>query len=174
MYQRVIVLSYGICTAHSTISTGAPDRVADNIVGISYDIGLPHTKVNCSKPIQPMHRHTGGWLDTHLHTGPKILTSSTNLGGRNYSTFLCYSGNIWKYEAKQTYIHIEKIIRTSKQSALTSWQCNTSGNHHQSATYGYLSLKQFVHLLIISHRISSLLATNVSALREHSLVLREN
>ncbi len=42
---------------------------------------------------------------------------------------------------EQAYIPIEKIIRTSKQSASTSWQCNTSGNHHQPATYGDLCLK---------------------------------
>ncbi len=33
------------------------------------------------------------------------------------------------------HIPIEKIIRTSKQSASTSWQFNTSENRHQSATY---------------------------------------
>ena len=44
--------------------------------------------------------------------------------------------------AEQAYIPIEKIIRTSKQSASTSWQCNTSGNHHQPATYGDLSLNR--------------------------------
>ncbi len=42
---------------------------------------------------------------------------------------------------EQAYIPIEKIIRTSKQSASTSWQCNTSGNHHQPATYGDFCLK---------------------------------
>ena len=30
------------------------------------------------------------------------------------------------------YITIEKMIRISKQSASTYWQCNTSGNHHQT------------------------------------------
>ena len=38
-------------------------------------------------------------------------------------------------KTEQAYIPIEKIIRTSKQSASTSWQCNTSGNRHQPATY---------------------------------------
>ena len=44
-------------------------------------------------------------------------------------------------QSEQAYIPIEKIIRTSKQSASTSWQCNTSGNRHQPATYGDLCLK---------------------------------
>ncbi len=43
---------------------------------------------------------------------------------------------------EQAYIPIEKIIRTSKQSASTSWQCNTTGNHHQPATYGDLCLNR--------------------------------
>ncbi len=48
---------------------------------------------------------------------------------------------------KQAYIPIEKIIRTSKQSASTSWQCNTTGNRHQPATYGDLCLKRFIKLI---------------------------
>ena len=36
----------------------------------------------------------------------------------------------WNSPTKQAYIPIEKIMRTSKQSASTSWQCNTSGNRH--------------------------------------------
>ncbi len=44
---------------------------------------------------------------------------------------------------EQAYIPVEKIIRTSMQSASTSWQCNTSGNHHQPATYGDLCLKWY-------------------------------
>ncbi len=51
-----------------------------------------------------------------------------------------YMISFWN-KMKQAYIPIEKIIRTSKQSALTSWQCNTSGNCHQPATYGDLCLK---------------------------------
>ena len=53
-------------------------------------------------------------------------------------TFFCST------ESKQAYIPIEKIIRTSKQSASTSWQCNTSGNHHQPTTYGDLCLKWII------------------------------
>ena len=37
------------------------------------------------------------------------------------------------------------MIRLSKQSASTSWQCNTSGNHHQPATYGDKGLKRLSH-----------------------------
>ncbi len=48
----------------------------------------------------------------------------------------------WAGLTEQAYIPIEKIIRTSKQSASTSWQCNTSGNRHQPATYGDLCLKR--------------------------------
>ncbi len=48
---------------------------------------------------------------------------------------------------EQAYIPIEKIITTSKQSASTSWQCNTSGNRHQPATYGDLSLKRDIWIL---------------------------
>ncbi len=48
---------------------------------------------------------------------------------------------VWAMPAKQSYIQQEpllyswRIIRTSKQSALTSWQCNTPGNCHQPAAY---------------------------------------
>ena len=35
----------------------------------------------------------------------------------------------------QAYIPIEKMIRLSKESASTSLQCKTSGNHHHPATY---------------------------------------
>ncbi len=42
---------------------------------------------------------------------------------------------------KQAYVPIEKILRKSRQSPSTSWQCNTSGNRHQPATYGDLCLK---------------------------------
>ncbi len=44
--------------------------------------------------------------------------------------------------SEQAYIPIEKIIRTSKQSASTSLQCNTSENLHQPATYGDLCVKR--------------------------------
>ncbi len=44
------------------------------------------------------------------------------------------------------YIPIEKIIRKPKQSASTSWKCNTSGNRHQPTTYGDLCLKQISKL----------------------------
>ena len=43
------------------------------------------------------------------------------------------------------------------QSALTSWQCNTSGNHHQPATYGDLCLKRLYSVSGISWIFSALL-----------------
>ncbi len=49
-------------------------------------------------------------------------------------------------KTKQAYFPIEKIIGTSKQSASTSWQCNTSGNLHQPAKYGDLCLKRLATL----------------------------
>ncbi len=52
-------------------------------------------------------------------------------------------------KAEQAYIPIEKIIRTSKQSASTSWQCKTSGKHHQPATYGDLVLKRVKEIILL-------------------------
>ncbi len=41
---------------------------------------------------------------------------------------------VWiSYSRTSLYIPIEKIIRTVKQSASTSWQCNTSGKPPQSS-----------------------------------------
>ena len=40
------------------------------------------------------------------------------------------------------------MIRISKQSASPYWQCNTSGNHHQLATYGERSLKRMADLYL--------------------------
>ncbi len=47
-------------------------------------------------------------------------------------------------QTEQAYIPIDKIIRTYKQSASTSLECNTSGNRHQPDTYGDLSLNRFL------------------------------
>ena len=117
----------------------------------------PDNMSMCGLPILPADNKTSFFVNTvwsllfFTNSIPIALFSSNNTWNKNVwilmpsLSVLLDKRPPYKH-TEQAFIPIEKMIRTSMQSASTSWQCNTSENPHQPATYGDLCLNR-VHCI---------------------------